>query len=92
MAKVAVSQKHSSLDKSKTTTITQLIQMKKIFKLRAIAIVVLIMFISVGGQSQITWDDDAQQQDAMVPLDGGLSLLLGAGVAYGIKKARKKIN
>jgi hypothetical protein len=90
MAKVAVSQKHSSLDKSKTTTITQLIQMKKIFKLRAIAIIVVIMFISVGGQSQITWDDDAQQQDAMVPLDGGLSLLLGAGVAYGIKKARKK--
>jgi hypothetical protein len=90
MAKVAVSQKHSSLDKSKTTTITQLIQMKKIFKLRAIAIVVLIMFISVGGQSQITWDDNAQQQDAMVPLDGGLSLLLGAGAVYGIRKLRKK--
>ena len=64
--------------------------MKKIFEFRAIAIIVVIMFISVGGQSQITWDDDAQQQDAMVPLDGGLSLLLGAGVAYGIKKARKK--
>jgi len=48
------------------------------------------MFISIGGQSQITWDDDAQQQDAMVPLDGGLSLLLGAGIAYGIKKARKR--
>jgi hypothetical protein len=90
MAKVAVSQKHSSLDKSKTTTITQINQMKKIFKFRAIAIIVVIMFISVGGQSQITWDDDAQQQDAMVPLDGGLSLLLGAGIAYGIKKARKR--
>jgi hypothetical protein len=64
--------------------------MKKIFKFRAIAIIVVIMFISVGGQSQITWDDDAQQQDAMVPLDGGLSLLLGAGIAYGIKKARKR--
>jgi len=64
--------------------------MKKIFKLRAIAIVVLIMFISVGGQSQITWDDNAQQQDAMVPLDGGLSLLLGAGAVYGIRKLRKK--
>ena len=64
--------------------------MKKIFKIRAIAIIVAIMMFSVGGQSQITWDDTAQQQDAMVPLDGGLSLLLGAGVAYGIKKARKK--
>ena len=64
--------------------------MKKILEFRAIAIIVVIMFISIGGQSQITWDDDAQQQDAMVPLDGGLSLLLGAGVAYGIKKARKK--
>ncbi len=64
--------------------------MKKIFKFRAIAIIVVIMFISVGGQSQITWDDDAQQQDAMVPLDGGLSLLLGAGAVYGIRKLRKK--
>ncbi len=90
MAKVAVSQKHSSLDKSKTTTITQLNQMKRIFKFRAIAIIVVIMFISIGGQSQITWDDDAQQQDAMVPLDGGLSLLLGAGAVYGIRKLRKK--
>ncbi len=90
MAKVAVSQKHSSLDKSKTTTITQLNQMKRIFKFRAIAIIVVIMFISIGGQSQITWDDDAQQQVAMVPLDGGLSLLLGAGAVYGIRKLRKK--
>jgi len=64
--------------------------MKRIFKFRAIAIIVVIMFISIGGQSQITWDDDAQQQDAMVPLDGGLSLLLGAGAVYGIRKLRKK--
>jgi hypothetical protein len=64
--------------------------MKKIFKGRAIAIIVVIMFISIGGQSQITWDDDAQQQDAMVPLDGGLSLLLGAGAVYGIRKLRKR--
>ena len=62
--------------------------MKKIFKFRTIAIIVVIMFISVGGQSQIAFDPNAQ--DAMVPLDGGLSLLLGAGVAYGIKKARKR--
>ena len=66
--------------------------MKKIFKLKTIAIIVVIMLISVGGQSQISWDDNAQQQDAMVPLDGGLSLLLGAGVAYGVRKARKKNN
>jgi len=46
--------------------------------------------ISQGSQSQVGWDDDAQQQDAMVPLDGGLSLLLGAGTVYGIKKARIK--
>ena len=64
--------------------------MKKIFKLRAIAIIVITMLISQGSQSQISWDDDAQQQDAMVPLDGGLSLLVGAGVAYGIKKLRIK--
>jgi len=64
--------------------------MKKIFKLRTLAIVIVIMFVSQGGQSQVTWDDDAQQQDAMVPLDGGLSLLLGVGAAYGIKKASRK--
>ena len=64
--------------------------MKKIFKLRAIAIIVITILISQGSQSQIGWDDDAQQQDAMVPLDGGLSLLLGAGAAYGIKKLRSK--
>jgi hypothetical protein len=64
--------------------------MKNIFKLRALAIVIVIMLVSQGGQSQISWDDDAQQQDAMVPLDGGLSLLLGAGAMYGIKKLRSK--
>ena len=64
--------------------------MKKIFKLRIIALIVVTMLISQGGQSQITWDDDAQQQDAMVPLDGGLSILLGVGVAYGIKKVKSR--
>jgi len=69
--------------------------MKKIFKLRAIAIVVVTMLISQGGQSQIGWDDNSQQKDtgssgSMVPLDGGLSLLVGAGAAYGIKKLRIK--
>lgn len=48
------------------------------------------MLISQVGQSQISWDDNAQQQDAMVPLDGGLSILLGVGVAYGIKKVKSR--
>ena len=64
--------------------------MKKIFKLRTIAIIVVTMLISQVGQSQITWDDNAQQQDAMVPLDGGLSILLGVGVAFGIKKVKSR--
>jgi hypothetical protein len=64
--------------------------MKKIFKLRVIAILAITLLISQGGQSQITWDDDAQQQDAMVPLDGGLSILVGAGVAYGMRKKMRK--
>jgi hypothetical protein len=64
--------------------------MKKLFKLRTIVLIVVTMLISQGGQSQISWDDDAQQQDAMVPLDGGLSILLGVGVAYGIKKVRNR--
>ena len=49
-----------------------------------------MMFCSQGGQSQITWDDTTQQQDAMVPLDGGLSILLGVGVVYGIKKVKNR--
>jgi len=64
--------------------------MKKLFKLRTIVLIVVTMLISQGGQSQISWDDDAQQQDAMVPLDGGLSILLGVGIAYGIKKVRNR--
>ena len=64
--------------------------MKKIFKLRAIAIIVITILISQGSQSQIGWDDDTHQQDAMVPLDGGLSLLLGAGAMYGIMKLRSR--
>ena len=33
---------------------------------------------------------DFGDPDAMVPIDGGLSLLLAAGVGYGVKKARAK--
>ena len=34
--------------------------------------------------------DDPDRDGTPIPFDGGLSLLVGAGVAYGIKKANDK--
>jgi hypothetical protein len=62
------------------TTITQS-QLIKIFFL-------LILFItihSIGAYAQTP-----PGLDPDVPIDGGLSLLLAAGVGYGIKELRKK--
>ncbi len=52
---------------------------------------------SAGGQAQIKHFDNSLDQpfvpgDADAPIDGGLSLLVGAGVAFGVKKIKKKKN
>jgi len=35
-------------------------------------------------------DDGDQVYDVEVPFDGGISLLVAAGIGYGVKKAREK--
>jgi hypothetical protein len=37
-----------------------------------------------------TGDPDATPGTELVPVDGGISILLGAGIAYGVKKMAKK--
>ncbi len=45
---------------------------------------VLLLTVSIG-QAQDN-PDDPSPTDPAVPVDGGLSLLLGAGVAYGVRR------
>lgn len=53
--------------------------MKKQIKLAAIALFLLVPFIAT---SQPEFDDDVDD----VPVDGGISVLLIAGAAYGAKR------
>jgi hypothetical protein len=45
-----------------------------------------LLLLSMNGYSQA---DDPADGDATVPVDGGISLLLAAGVAYGASRWRK---
>ncbi len=45
----------------------------------------ILLICSINAFSQI---DDPADGDASVPVDGGVSLLLAAGAAYGIKRMR----
>ena len=47
----------------------------------------LIFFVNAYAQTTI---DDVGDGDGTVPVDGGLSLLLAAGAAYGIQSMRKR--
>ena len=55
-----------------------------------INLTLIILFIAVPAitHAQPTFDDDV----ADVPIDGGLSILLAAGVGYVVKKSLKKKN
>jgi hypothetical protein len=48
-----------------------------------------LFFLSLNAFSQA---DDPADGDAQVPVDGGISLLLGAGTAYGIRVMRRRSN
>ncbi len=49
----------------------------------------LVLFISLPCLVQAqTIDPSCDPQDPKCPIDGGLTLLLAAGAAYGIKKLR----
>lgn len=63
--------------------------MKK--QILSIKILLIAMFLTVGSTYSIAQEDpglpgDGDPVDA--PIDGGLSILLAAGVGYGVKKAR----
>jgi hypothetical protein len=47
----------------------------------------LMLICSINAFSQA---DDPADGDGTVPVDGGLSLLLAAGAAYGIQSMRKR--
>lgn len=46
---------------------------------------VLLLTVHIG---QAQDPDDPSPTDPAVPVDGGVSLLLGAGVAYGVRRYR----
>ena len=57
----------------------------KSFHMKKLITIFLLTF-SLNAFSQ----DDPADGDGTVPLDGGLSLLLTAGAAYGIRRARQR--
>ena len=54
--------------------------------LRVIGVLVIIMLIAIPVMAQ----DDFNNPNDDIPIDGGITLLLAAGVGYGAKKARKQ--
>ena len=63
--------------------------MKKMEGMRRLVFLVLIIFVPMVIYAQTDpggFDDDVL--DNPVPFDGGVSLLVAAGIGYGIKKVR----
>lgn len=60
--------------------------MKKILTQTAIAALILVIFISIPSLVHAQGLPDPGNGDA--PIDGGLSILVAAGVGYGVKKVR----
>ena len=54
--------------------------------LRVTGILVIIMLIAIPVMAQ----DNFPEPEDDIPIDGGITLLLAAGVGYGAKKARKQ--
>jgi hypothetical protein len=76
------------------STIFKCLLMKKICRLLAIT-TVLMMSFNLYPQFCAAQIGDGDETDPDAPIDGGLSLLIAAGVGYGLKKAndqRKKSN
>ena len=62
--------------------------MKKYINISSIGIILMLLLPTIL-LAQPGFDDDVSD----VPLDGGLSLLVAAGIGYGAKKMRaKKVN
>lgn len=58
--------------------------------LTAIVVAGTLMYFPANSIAQGLPDDPGVDPDTEVPFDGGLSLLIGAGIAYGAKKAYDK--
>ena len=54
--------------------------------LRVTGVLVIIMLIAIPAMAQ----DNFPEPEDDIPIDGGITLLLAAGVGYGAKKARKQ--
>ena len=64
--------------------------MKRITKWLLILGLVMVVFtcIPVWANAQIASDPGCDPSDPKCPIDGGIGVLLAAGLAYGIKKVR----
>lgn len=63
--------------------------------LSAVVMVLLFTFLPALAEAQPGPGCDPAIDPACVPIDGGLSLLIAAGIGYGVKKvrdSRKKIH
>lgn len=52
---------------------------------------ILVVFVACMGISTVALGgppNNGQKDDVIIPLDGGVSILIAAGVAYGAKKYR----
>lgn len=52
---------------------------------------ILVVFVACMGISTVAFSDSNnpfEKDDVIIPLDGGVSILIAAGVAYGAKKYR----
>lgn len=66
---------------------------QRIIRLMAIAIILSITQMPASAQfyeEEEEEETDPGDGDGSVPIDGGLSLLLGAGAAYGAYRLRRK--
>lgn len=59
-------------------------------KIRTLIVSAFALCISIGLPILALAQGDPGMDPDPIPLDGGLSLLIGAGVAYGVKKAYDK--
>jgi hypothetical protein len=74
------------------STIFKCLLMKRMCRLLTITTLLMVFFISCP-QFCAAEPGDGDETDPDAPIDGGLSLLIAAGVGYGLKKAndqRKK--
>lgn len=61
--------------------------MKKILNIKSL-IVIIVLFLPIFVLADGSLDDPPYNPDA--PIDGGLSLLIAAGIGYGVKKIKEK--